>query len=236
MARVKNVPSPLLSRQIKYHLRIATGLEHGITQCDKCEVRFYSGSQNTTNLLCDYFSSCVANINPTILLDACFQWRRPLRCSPISSTYCWNYRSSPMMLSILAVFSIYLCIAQFYSSEYGMQLIDLIKCLSVTTILPMNSISYFVLHWLAPATFWNTIWWYGLHWMYHTLGHYTKLSIVHIDFVCFLSTALATLCGIQLIGPNNGFGTSLNGSCTFSWMSLDLCHQTCWHRTAWPIL
>ncbi len=174
MARVKNVPSPLLSRQIKYHLRIATGLEHGITQCDKCEVRFYSGSQNTTNLLCDYFSSCVANINPTILLDACFQWRRPLRCSPISSTYCWNYRSSPMMLSILAVFSIYLCIAQFYSSEYGMQLIGLIKCLSATTILPINSISYFVLHWLAPATFWNTIWWYGLHWMYHTLGHYTN--------------------------------------------------------------
>lgn len=149
-------------------------------------------------------------------------------------------RLIPMMLSILAVFSIYLslviCIAQFYSSEYGMQLIDSIKCLSVTMILPMNSISYFVLHWLAPATFWNTIWWYGLHWMYHTLGHYTKLSIVHIDFVCFLSTALATLCGIQLIGPNNGFGTSLNGSCTFSWMSLDLCHLTCWHRTAWPIL
>lgn len=145
-------------------------------------------------------------------------------------------RSLPMMLSILAVFSIYLCIAQFYSPEYGMQLIDSIKCIPVTMILPMNSISYFVLHWLAPATFWNTIWWYGLHWMYHTLGHYTKLSIVHIDFVCFLSTALATLCGIQLIGPNNGFGTSLNGSCTFSWMSLDLCHQTCWHRTAWPIL
>lgn len=59
-------------------------------------------------------------------------------------------RSSPMMLSILAVFSIYLslviCKAQFYSSEYGMQLIGLIKCLSATTILPINSISYFVLH------------------------------------------------------------------------------------------
>ena len=99
------------------------------------------------------------------------------------------------------------------ASEYGIQLIGLINCIPVTMILPMNSISYFVLHWLAPATFWNTIWWYDLRTFY-------KLSIVHVDFVCFLSTALATLCGIQLIGPNNGFGTSLNGSCTFSWSHL----------------
>ena len=59
-------------------------------------------------------------------------------------------RPMPMMLSILVLvfylLSLVICIAQFYSSEYGMQLIDLIKCMSVTTILPMNSISYFVLH------------------------------------------------------------------------------------------
>ena len=81
------IPFVVPSNQVSSR-RITTGLGHSITQCYKCGVRFYSGSQNTTNLLCDYFSSCVANITLTILLDACFQWRRPLRCSPISSTYC----------------------------------------------------------------------------------------------------------------------------------------------------